>query len=88
MKEEVDEIRAALREKSRENRELTLRVQALERNINEYEAMKARLFSTQDELNDAKIKIEKFSPFLAEVSRLRGTSRASLRSLQEQVLFY
>ena len=49
--------------------------------------MKARLIATQDELNDAKSKIEKFSPFLAEASRLRGTSRASLRSLQEQVSY-
>mmetsp|Transcript_23204 Transcript_23204/g.34049 ORF Transcript_23204/g.34049 Transcript_23204/m.34049 type:complete len:1138 (+) Transcript_23204:131-3544(+) len=83
-KQEVDELRAALQQKTRENRDLTISVRSLERKVGEVKALQARLDACQDEVNRYKVRVEQSAPMLAEVARLRGASRAAVRSLQEQ----
>ena len=83
-KQEVEELNIALREKMRENRELSITVRSLERKVNEGKTVQARLDACQDEVNRYKIKVEQCAPMLAEVARLRGAARAAVRSLQEQ----
>jgi hypothetical protein len=83
-KQEVDELRAALQQKTRENRDLTISIRSLERKAGEVKAVQARLEACQDEVNRYKVKVEQSAPMLAEVARLRGAARAAVRSLQEQ----
>jgi hypothetical protein len=83
-KQEVEELNVLLREKMRENRELSITVRSLERKVNEGKTVQARLNACQDEVNRYKIKVEQCAPMLAEVARLRGAARAAVRALQEQ----
>jgi len=83
-KQEVEELNILLREKMRENRELSITVRSLERKVNEGKTVQARLVACQDEVNRYKIKVEQCAPMLAEVARLRGAARAAVRALQEQ----
>lgn len=83
-KQEVEELRAALQQKTRENRDLTISVRSLERKASEVKAVHSRLEACQDEVNRYKVRVEQSAPMLAEVARLRGASRAAVRSLQEQ----
>jgi predicted RNase H-like nuclease (RuvC/YqgF family) len=83
-KQEVDELRAALQAKTRENRDLTISVRSLERKASEVKSIQSRLEACQEEVNRYKVRVEQSAPMLAEVARLRGASRAAVRSLQEQ----
>ena len=81
---QVEELRTALQQKSRENRDLTIQVRSLERKASEMKSVQSRLEACQDEVNRYKVRVEQSAPMLAEVARLRGASRAAVRSLQEQ----
>jgi hypothetical protein len=83
-KQEVEELNVLLRDKMRENRELSITARSLERKVTEGKTVQARLNACQDEVNRYKIKVEQCAPMLAEVARLRGAARAAVRSLQEQ----
>jgi hypothetical protein len=47
--------------------------------------VKSKQIELLDELQEYKIKIEKLPILLAEVARLRGSSRAAVKALTEQV---
>ncbi len=83
-KQEIDELRQTLQQKTREIRELTLNLKSHERKSSEIKTIQNRLEQCQDEMNRYKIKVEQCAPMLAEVARLRGSARAAVRSLQEQ----
>lgn len=83
-KQEIEELRATLQLKIREIRELTLNLRSAERKAGEVKTIQARLEACQEEVNRYKVKVEQCAPMLAEVARLRGSTRAAVRSLQEQ----
>lgn len=83
-KQEIEELRGTLQQKVREIRELTINLRSMERKAGEVKTVQARLEACQEEVNRYKVKVEQCAPMLAEVARLRGSTRAAVRSLQEQ----
>jgi len=82
--EQLDGYREQLRTKTKENRELTLQIHSLESQFKDAQASRQRHDALTDELHDYKIKVEKIPDLVAEVARLRGSSRASVKALTEQ----
>lgn len=85
--EQLDEYREQLRQKVRENRELSLQNHSLESQLRDVNSTQQRNADMQDELLVLKLKVDKIPGLLAEIARLRGASRATVKSLTEQDTF-
>lgn len=82
--DQLDNLRAVVAEKSKENRELVLQCRALERRLQELQGLETRHSDVLDELNDYKFKVDQIPPLLAELARLKGSYRAMTRTMHEQ----
>lgn len=81
---QLHKLRDIIQKKTNENSNLNLKIYQLENSNQDIPYYTSRIQEMVDEISDMKMKIEKIPGLLAEISRLRGSSRASLKSLQEQ----
>jgi chromosome segregation ATPase len=86
--EQLDNYREQLREKTKENREMRLRLQCLDKELNDNSYIKTQYKQSEEELREYKIKLEKVPNLITEIARLRGSSKASVKALSEQVFIY
>jgi hypothetical protein len=82
--EQMDRYRIQLSEVTKQNRELSLNAASLENELKGMSQLQARYKDLSNELNDYKLKVEKIPSLMAEIARLRGSSRASMKALMEQ----
>jgi hypothetical protein len=80
---QLDSYREQLRVKTKENRDMSLHIHGLENQLKDVPYLQTRYQEVQEELEDCKMKIEKLPGLLSEQARLRGSSRASVKALQE-----
>lgn len=80
---QLDSYRDQLRVKTKENRDMSLHIHGLENQLKDVPYLQTRYAEVQEELEDCKMKIEKLPGLLSEQARLRGSSRASVKALQE-----
>ncbi len=80
---QLDSYREQLRLKTKENRDMSLHIHGLENQLKDVPYLQTRYAEVQEELEDCKMKIEKLPGLLSEQARLRGSSRASVKALQE-----
>lgn len=80
---QLDSYREQLRIKTKENRDMSLHIHGLENQLKDVPYLQTRYAEVQEELDDCKMKIEKLPALLSEQARLRGSSRASVKALQE-----
>lgn len=80
---QLDSYREQLRLKTKENRDMSLHIHGLENQLKDVPYLQTRYTEVQEELEDCKMKIEKLPGLLSEQARLRGSSRASVKALQE-----
>jgi chromosome segregation ATPase len=81
---QLESYREQLRVKTKENRDLSLQIHLLESQLKDVPYLSNRFQEISEELQDCKIKVEKIPGLLAEIARLRGSSRASNKALAEQ----
>lgn len=81
---QLDNYREQIRVKTKENRDMSLHIHALETQLKDVPYLQNRFTEVSDELQDCKVKLEKMPAVLSEMSRLRGSSRASVKALVEQ----
>jgi DNA repair exonuclease SbcCD ATPase subunit len=80
---QLESYREQLRVKTKENRDMSLHIHGLENQLKDVPYLQTRYQEVQEELEDCKMKIEKLPGLLSEQARLRGSSRASVKALQE-----
>ena len=85
--EQLDNYREQVRLKIQENRQLSLQLHSLQSTAKVHEGREALVGSLETQLKEAKTRVEKIPGVLAEIARLRGTSRAAAKSLNEQDAF-
>jgi len=81
---QLHKLRDIVQKKTNENNSLLLKIYHLENSNQDIPYYNLRIQDMVEEISDTKMKIEKIPGLLAEIARLRGSSRASLKSLQEQ----
>lgn len=81
---QLENYREQLRIKTQENRDLSLHIHSIETQLKDMPYLLSRMNELSNELKEAKIKCEKIPSLLAEISRLRGSNRASIKALSEQ----
>jgi len=81
---QLSKLRDVVQRKSNENNNLMMKIYQLEHSNQDIPYYTSRIQEMVEEISDMKIKIEKIPGLLAEIARLRGSSRAALRSLSEQ----
>lgn len=81
---QLETYRDQLKVKMKENRDLSLTIHSLESQLKDLPFLSNRFQEISEELQDCKIKVEKIPGLLAEIARLRGSSRASIKALAEQ----
>jgi hypothetical protein len=81
---QLENYREQLRGKTKEIRDLSLHIHALESQLKDVGYLQHRVNELSEELQDTKIKGEKIPGLLAEIARLRGGTRASIKALAEQ----
>ena len=82
--EQLDRCREDLRQKTNEARDMSLQLHSLEAELKEVKQFQAKHKLMEQELNELRIKAEKFPPLIVEIVRLRSSSRAISKTLQEQ----
>lgn len=81
---QLESYREQIKGKMKENRDLSLSIHSLESQLKDLPFLSNRFQEISEELQDCKIKVEKIPGLLAEIARLRGSSRASIKALAEQ----
>ena len=81
---QLESYREQIKLKMKENRDLSLQIHSLESQLKDVPFLSNRFQEISEELQDCKIKVEKIPGLLAEIARLRGSSRASIKALAEQ----
>jgi predicted RNase H-like nuclease (RuvC/YqgF family) len=82
--EQLEIFRDQLRVKSKESTEFALLLQSMDLKVKDKEQIKVANKELSRELAEYKVKIDKVPGLLAEIARLRGSSRASVKALSEQ----
>lgn len=82
--EQLEIFREQLRLKSKESTEFGLLLQSMDLKVKDKEQIKVANKELSRELAEYKVKIDKVPGLLAEIARLRGSSRASVKALSEQ----
>lgn len=82
--EHLDNYREQLRQKTIEARDMSLQLHSLEAELKEVKQFQAKHKLMEQELNELRIKVEKFPPLIVEITRLRSTAKAGSKTLQEQ----
>lgn len=81
---QLDNYREGMKGKLQEIRDLSLYIHQLENQLKDVPYLTARFQELSSELADSKVKVDKIPGLLAEIARLRGSSRASIKALMEQ----
>lgn len=81
---ELDNYRDQLRQRTKDSRDMMLRIHTLESQLKEVPYLQKRFNELSEELQEFKLKAEKIPGLMAEIGRLRGSSRASVKALVEQ----
>eukprot|EP00981_Chlorochromonas_danica_P004567 scaffold912_cov187-Ochromonas_danica.AAC.45 len=81
---QLESLREQLKAKSKEMRDMSLHVHGLETQLKEVPYLHKRYQEVVTEFQDCKNKVEKIPGLLAEIARLRGSARASIKALSEQ----
>lgn len=82
--EHLDNYREQLRQKTIEARDMSLQLHSLEAELKEVKQFQAKHKLMEQELNELRIKAEKFPPLIVEITRLRSTCKSVTKTLQEQ----
>jgi hypothetical protein len=81
---QLESVRETMKGKFQEIHDMNLTIHHLETQLKEVPYLSARLREVSSELSEYKMKVDKIPGLLAEIARLRGSSRASIKSLMEQ----
>jgi hypothetical protein len=81
---QLDIYRETIKNKLQEIRDLSLYVHSLENQLKDVPYLNTRYQELTNELSETKMKVDKIPGLLAEIARLRGSSRASIKALMEQ----
>lgn len=81
---QLDNYREQLRVKMREMRDMALHIHSLEAELKDMMYLQNRYAEITEELEEYRMKCEKLPALLSEQARLRGSSRASVKALNEQ----
>ena len=81
---QLENYRETMKLKLQEIRDMSLQMHQLETQLKDVPYLNARFKEVTTELSEYKMKVDKIPGLLAEIARLRGSSRASIKSLMEQ----
>jgi DNA repair exonuclease SbcCD ATPase subunit len=81
---QLESFREQLKSKTKELRDMSLHIHGLETQLRELPYLNTRYQDILSELAGCKSKVEKIPGLLAEIARLRGSARASIKALAEQ----
>ncbi len=82
--EQMDEYRRMLRQKETETRDLQLKLYRQEATLQEFKYAESRYAAMEKDIAMYKNKVEKIPALVSEVARLRGSSRATSKALDDQ----